>query len=114
MYDDRPALGVRELLTDEDLAVVVLVGSIAADPYRVVARLEPLVNAGGPDVLAHPHLRAGGAACAGVENATRPRVAMVAVAALMDSSRRAADMGVVVVVVVMVYLARRGNGGQRE
>ena len=33
---------------------------------------------------------------------------MVAVAALMDSSRRAADMGVVVVVVVMVYLARWG------
>jgi hypothetical protein len=52
LYDDRPALSVRELLTDEDLAVVVLVGSIAADPYRVVARLEPLVNAGGPDVLA--------------------------------------------------------------
>jgi hypothetical protein len=32
---------------------------------------------------------------------------MVAVA-LMDSSRRAADLGVVVGVVVMVYLARRG------
>jgi hypothetical protein len=29
-------------------------------------------------------------------------------AALMDSSRRAADLGVVIVVVVMVYLARRG------
>jgi hypothetical protein len=29
-------------------------------------------------------------------------------AALMDSSRRAADLGVVAFVVVMVYLARRG------
>ena len=35
-------------------------------------------------------------------------VAAMVAAALMDSSRRAADMGVVVVVVVMVYLAGRG------
>ena len=27
LHDDRPALGVRELVTDEDLAVLVLVGS---------------------------------------------------------------------------------------
>ena len=38
----------------------------------------------------------------------------MAVAALMDSSRRAADMGVVVVVVVTVYLAGVGHCGQRE
>jgi hypothetical protein len=44
------------------------------------------------------------AACAGAESTTRPTAAMV-VAALMDSSRRVADMGVMVVVVVMVYLA---------
>jgi hypothetical protein len=52
------------------------------------------------------------AACAGVESATRPRAAMVA--ALMDSSRRVADTGVVVVVVVMVYLAGVRQCGQRE
>ena len=39
--------------------------------------------------------------------------AVVAVAALMDSSRRAADMGVVRVV-VMVYLAGVRQCGQRE
>jgi hypothetical protein len=38
---------------------------------------------------------------------------MVAVAALMDSSRRAADMRVVTVV-VMVYLAGVWQCGQRE
>src|SRR5215204_4098230 len=60
LHDDRPALGIRELLTDKDLAIVVLVGGVAADPDRVVARLEPLVIAGRADVLAHPHSRAGG------------------------------------------------------
>ena len=111
LHDDRPALSVRELVTDEDLAVLVLVGSIAVDPYRVVARLEPLVNAGGPDVLAHPHLRAGGG---GVRRRReRDQAEGLAVAALMDSSRRAADMGVVRVV-VMVYLAGVRQCGQRE
>ena len=36
------------------------------------------------------------------------------VAALMDSSRRVAEIGVVVVVVVMVYLAGVRQCGQRE
>jgi hypothetical protein len=113
LHDDRPALSVRELVTDEDLAVLVLVGRVAADLDRVLAPLEHLVIAGCADVLAHPHLRAGGAACAGAESATRPTAAMV-VATLMDSSRRVADMSVVVVLVVMVYLAGVRQCGQRE
>jgi hypothetical protein len=39
LHDDRPALGVRELVTDEDLTVLVLVGGVAADLDRVLAPL---------------------------------------------------------------------------
>src|SRR5512132_2048244 len=56
----------------------------------------------------HTHtFESASAAWAGAEKATRPTAAMVA-AALMDSRRRTADMGVVVVVVVMVSLAGCG------
>jgi len=53
------------------------------------------------------------AACAGAERANRPTAA-IAVAALMDSSRRVADIGVVVVVVVMVYLAGGGSADREN
>src|SRR5512132_1366197 len=59
LHDDRPALSVGELVVDLDVAVLVLVDGVAADLDRVLALLEPLVNAGLADVLAHPHFRIG-------------------------------------------------------
>jgi hypothetical protein len=113
LHDDRPALGIRELLTDEDLAVLVLVDGVAADLDRVLARREPLINVGRADVLAHPHSRTGGGGVAGAESATWPMAAMVA-AALMDSSRRAAEMSAVVVAVVMFLPRWLRHQGQNE
>ena len=60
LHDDRPFLSVRELVTDEDLAVLGLVDGVAADLDRVLARLEHLVTRRRADALAHPHFRAGG------------------------------------------------------
>ncbi len=112
LHDDRPALGVRELLTDEDLAVL----GLATELPLTRIGLSPvwsLSSSPGVPTYLHTHTcELAGAACAGAENATRPAVAMVA-AALMDSSRRAADTGVVVVVAVMVYLAGCGIGTER-
>src|SRR4029453_10968955 len=59
LHDDRQALGVRELVTDEDHAVLVLVDGVAADLDRVFARLEHLFLAEREAVLAHPHFRIG-------------------------------------------------------
>lgn len=53
--DHRPALGVGELLSDRDGAVVAEERAVG-DVDRVLAGLQALVDAGGADVLAHVRL----------------------------------------------------------